>query len=362
MAEDGSSCIDRKQLLRSESLDHSGFKQADYYVWGSSVVRAEDGRYHMFASRWPRATGPNGWVVASEVVHATSTAAEGPFRFKKRLFGRSTGALRHRWDALSLHNPTVHYDARSRRYALFYIGTSAGDGGAGSVREPPARSEYERAWNTKRIGVATAASVLGPWERREAPILQPRSGSWDGAITSNPAAWIHRNGSVVLLYKSILLTYPQRSHASPKPAFHIGAATAPSLAGPYVRISDEPVLQWGGKPFAAEDPYLWWCGGKYHLLFKCMQFAKAYGLRMGELAYTSSPDLRMWEEPAPALNKTLTRISSSSGARRAQTVARLERPQALLSDAGQLTHVFCAVATASGRAKSIALRAVVGKG
>lgn len=30
-----------------------GFAQNDYWVWGSSVIRGEDGNYHMFVSRWP---------------------------------------------------------------------------------------------------------------------------------------------------------------------------------------------------------------------------------------------------------------------------------------------------------------------
>mmetsp|Transcript_19712 Transcript_19712/g.40205 ORF Transcript_19712/g.40205 Transcript_19712/m.40205 type:complete len:238 (+) Transcript_19712:3-716(+) len=233
---------------------------------------------------------------------------------------------------------------------------AAGEGGASSLRGPPARAEYERAWNTKRIGVATAASVLGPWQVQESPILQPRPGEWDAAITSNPAAWIHLNGSVVLLFKSIRAAYPERNHARPRPAFHLGAAFAPSLAVPFRRLSSEPVLQWGGAPFAAEDPYLWFCGGRYHLLFKCMQSFAPSGLRAGQLAYTSSPDLWRWSPPSPALNRTVTWVSPSGAALVAQTVQRLERPQVLLSGAGRPAHVFCAVAL-GGQAKSIALRA-----
>ena len=34
----------------------------DYFVWCGSVIRAEDGRYPMFASRWPKATKfPDGY-------------------------------------------------------------------------------------------------------------------------------------------------------------------------------------------------------------------------------------------------------------------------------------------------------------
>ena len=32
-----------------------GFAQEDHWVWGSSVVKGDDGKFHMFVSRWPKA-------------------------------------------------------------------------------------------------------------------------------------------------------------------------------------------------------------------------------------------------------------------------------------------------------------------
>ncbi len=32
-----------------------GFAMDGYWIWCGSVVRGEDERYHMFASRWPQA-------------------------------------------------------------------------------------------------------------------------------------------------------------------------------------------------------------------------------------------------------------------------------------------------------------------
>ena len=36
------------------SVKNGGFEMDDYWVWGASVIKGEDGKYHMFASRWPR--------------------------------------------------------------------------------------------------------------------------------------------------------------------------------------------------------------------------------------------------------------------------------------------------------------------
>ena len=75
----------------------------------------------------------------------------------------------------------------------------------------PTRAKYEEAWNTKRIGVAISDSPLGPFERMDEPILLPRTDQWDAAIISNPAACIHEDGSVLLVYKSAPVPYPERN-------------------------------------------------------------------------------------------------------------------------------------------------------
>ena len=46
------------------------FKMKEYIVWGGSVTKGDDGRYYMFASRWPKSVGMRNWVVNSEVVLA----------------------------------------------------------------------------------------------------------------------------------------------------------------------------------------------------------------------------------------------------------------------------------------------------
>ena len=42
------------------------FKSETYSIWGGSLVKGEDGKYHMFYSRWPKAPGWV-WVSHSEI-------------------------------------------------------------------------------------------------------------------------------------------------------------------------------------------------------------------------------------------------------------------------------------------------------
>ncbi len=36
------------------SVKNGGFEMENFWVWGASVIKGEDGKYHMFASRWPK--------------------------------------------------------------------------------------------------------------------------------------------------------------------------------------------------------------------------------------------------------------------------------------------------------------------
>ena len=55
----------------------------DYYVWDCSVIKADDGKYHMFSSRWKKELGFGwNWLFNSEIIHSVSDTPEGPYLFK----------------------------------------------------------------------------------------------------------------------------------------------------------------------------------------------------------------------------------------------------------------------------------------
>ncbi|RED87566.1 hypothetical protein [Cohnella phaseoli] len=61
-----------------------GFRMEGYWVWCGSVVKDEEGRFHMFASRWPTWLPMHpGWIVASEIVRAVADTPEGPYHFQE---------------------------------------------------------------------------------------------------------------------------------------------------------------------------------------------------------------------------------------------------------------------------------------
>jgi len=306
-----------------------GFRMEDYWVWCGSVVRAdnpgEDGRYHMFASRWPRSLAFSGhWVTNSEIVRASSDTAEGPYRFEEIAL-----PWRHRryFDGLATHNPSVEKFGGS--YYLFHIGITYDFDIPTPERQiyeskySEHRELYRQAWENKRIGLATSDSVLGPWKRADRPLLEPRPGHWDTLITSNPSAAIREDGFTVLIYKS------RRDWNSP---FQLGIATAPHPTGPYTRVSDEPIF-----PFDCEDPFLWWENGRYHVLMKDFKGELCGEADAGACAW--SEDGITWHLPSDPRAYSRT-IRWDDGT--ATTHGNFERPSLLIQD-GHPTHLFAAI-------------------
>jgi len=54
----------------------------NWYTWCPSVIRGDDGKYHMFHSRWARKTTFSGWLLLSEVAHAVAVRPEGPYSLR----------------------------------------------------------------------------------------------------------------------------------------------------------------------------------------------------------------------------------------------------------------------------------------
>ena len=176
------------------------FKTPGYYNWGSSIIKGEDGKYHLFYSRWKKEYSFYGWLTHSEIAHAVSKNPAGPWKYEETaLKGRREG----HWDAITAHNPKIKYF--EGKYYLYYIGTNLGE------KEYLEKDLIETAltgyshlnWKilrpNQRTGVAVANSLNGPWTRMDKPLLEP-----SGPITTltvNPAIDKGGDGKYYLIIK-----------------------------------------------------------------------------------------------------------------------------------------------------------------
>lgn len=317
-----------------------GFRMNDYWTWDGSVIQGEDGRWHMFASRWPKRYPMHpGWLFLSEVVRAVSDRIEGPYEFKEVVLPARDKFF---FDGRMTHNPSIRKVGDT--YLLFYIGTTYG----ADLPEDPALMPKETVhetdlwcreiWLRKRIGLATSKSVFGPWKRSDEPILLPRQGKWDCGITSNPSPWVLPDGSITMAFKSGYVT--RGTALSP---FRIGIARAKAWDQPFERVSERPVCEFKNPATIVEDPFLWHADGHFHLIMKDLS-GDVTGDK-GSGLYLHSEDAIDWELGDPPLAYTRELRWDDGGA---QTVGQFERPQILFDEAGRMTHLLGATALSEG--------------
>ncbi len=304
-----------------------GFAMEDRWVWCGSAVRGGDGRYHMFASRWPRELPFfSGYITHSEVVRAVADTAEGPYEFAETVLPARGEQY---WDGRITHNPTIH--RLGERYLLWYIGSTY----SGPTPQP---GDYQdgkhpitgECYSGIRIGVALADAPEGPWERLDRPILEPRPGKWDSSVVTNPAPCILPNGRILLFYRS-----------NTPDGLRIGVAAADDPKGPYERLSDDPVLRFEDGSFV-EDPYVWRTEAGFEMLAK--DWTGGITGEKGAGIHAVSEDALTWKISAEPKAYS-RRVRWDDGTETVQGC--LERPQLLIQD-GRPTHLFAATADGPG--------------
>ena len=287
-----------------------------YYVWCNSPVEGEDGKIHLFFSRWAATKKMGGWINGSEICHAVADSPESEFKFTEVILApRGPGF----WDATTCHNPLIK--KVDGKYCLFFMGNSNGK------------------TNTKRIGLATADSLNGPWTRPDQPLLQAgETGAWDDHCTTNPAFIKHPNGQYWLYYKSWNTSeYENSTDPVIRGNRKYGLAIADKLEGPYKKYQGNPVIDFsskgGNKQF--EDAFVWREKGKFKIIARDMGiFNHEDGLIMEsrdgikwsapQIAYFDAAHYHITQPPPPSYLKKY---------------GRFERPQ-LLFQKGKATYLF----------------------
>lgn len=307
---------DISSFCRSLSPAGRILETEDYYVWCVAPIYDKDGRVHVFYSRWPARYGMSGWISKCEIAHAVADRPEGPYTYLETVVAPRPGY----WDATSCHNPHIQYV--DGKYCLFYMGNSDGK------------------TRTKRIGMAVADSLGGPWTRMDQPLLEVASdGSWDDHCTTNPAFLKHPNGEYWLYYKSWNnVDYTQEQNGI-KGNRKYGLAIAKSLEGPYVRYEGNPIVDlsgYGGNR-QVEDAFVWLQDGKFRMLMRDMGF---FDHKVG--LYFESADGINWSKPQIGWFGAEHYLEEPPAPKHLKRYGRFERPQLLLKD-GVPTHMFNAM-------------------
>lgn len=285
----------------------------NYYVWCNSPIEGDDGKIHVFFSRWDSKKGMGGWINGSEIAHAVADKPEGPFEVIETVLTPRAGY----WDSTTCHNPLIK--KVDDKYCLFYMGNSNGK------------------TNTKRIGLAIADSLNGPWKRSGKPLLEAGSeGAWDDHCTTNPAFVKHPNGEYWLYYKSWNTKDYETGSGAIRGNRKYGLALAKNLEGPYTRYSNNPIIDFSGKGnnTQLEDAFVWRQKNKFYMIARDMGvFGHDKGIIM------ESKNGLQWSEPRIAFYPADKYIQQPPAPAHLKKYGRFERPQILFHN-GKPAYLF----------------------
>jgi len=255
--------------------------------WGGVPILI-DGTYHLYVAEMVNHCGLCEWQYNSRVVHATSSSLLGPYKFKDQSLG------------VWAHNPQITVDKTGSEpvYLLFHLGN-------GNMRTPKvcnnSATSSHLVMNHKstmketikqRDGIKaplaggmtlhTATNPAGPWTAQDTPEC------------NNPAPYVHKNGSILLVCSCWQC------------AWH--AYTAPSWKGPW-KDSPFTLVGDGGKGIW-EDPFIWLdTRGVYKMLSHAfLGGGTEYAIRVGGFAY--SFDGKTWtRSPNPPFDNKITQVN-----------------------------------------------------
>jgi hypothetical protein len=313
--ETGTTPLDFSKMIQPVP-EYSVLKHDDYWVWGASMVRSDDGICHLFYSRWHKNYKLNDWLFKSEIAYATSENPGGPYHFKKvALKGRGENF----WDKDMAHNP--HIKKFGNKYYLYFISHNVKDQGQEK------RMAYRSA---QRIGVAVAEDPAGPWEICDKPLIDLQEGKPAHGYAVNPSVCQKPDGSYLMIFKSL----PENWRESEKFISIQCIATSDTPVGPFT-IYEKPVLT----EFTAEDPFLWYQDERYYAILD-----DQYGDYLGERGMTlfESSNGYDWK---PSKNPLVSKLKIVWKNGSIMPLNHLERPQLWFDENGEPAMLFCAAAS-----------------
>ena len=205
----------------------------NWFFWDGKVLKAADGKYHLFCSRWPASVGFGGWF-NSTPMHATSSSLVGPYTFQNEVYPNYMGDKGHNTSAVALPDGS---------YAVV-------------------ASEIVPGW------IFAASSLDGPWTFKQGiswndPNGLCNSSTFECQETSNLTInvgpdnrfWAtSRHGQIM---DSDSITGPYKLETSSIYPTTKNNQTSPSEATPNL-----PGMTWEH----AEDPVIWFSGGYFHVI------------------------------------------------------------------------------------------------
>lgn len=159
-----------------EVSEENIFRDNEYFNWGSTIIKGDDGKYHLFYDQMPKKHGFYSWLTDGIVSRAVSDSPIGPWK-KVQVVLKARGA--GYWDQYTVHCSKAY--KFEGKYYLYYMSTNSGELELNHEQLDVIRKQRWKHDNLRgmmrlnqRIGIAVADNVEGPWRRFNSPLFEPQ--------------------------------------------------------------------------------------------------------------------------------------------------------------------------------------------
>ena len=250
--------------------------------WDGQILKGPDGKFHLFASRWPENKGHNGWW-ESFALRAESDHIMGPYTDKGMCWPDNQNGKGHNVTALGLPDG---------RYAVVTSETRPGD-------------------------VFVSKNITGPWEHLGQIQVATNEFSKLGRM-SNVSVTVRPDGDFMIVARSGAIWISKTGILGPY-----------TVQGPGI-YSTIPEMRSKG---TLEDPVVWHSGGLYHIVVNDWEPRKAWHI-------TSPNGITDWTYRGSAYDPTKPFLRYPDGT--VNHWDKIERPSVVLQN-GHVTHFTFAV-------------------
>jgi hypothetical protein len=350
----------------NQIMGPSLFQIPNYFVWGASVVKGDDNKYHMLFSLWE--SGIEGgsfvkdWVLQSKIGYAVSDYPDKDFVFQKIVLkGTRYHGDNVSWDAQMVHNP--HIKKFNGKYYLYYIGSrDPGEQPVGSSGEN--LDQRSRVQQSSCIGVLEFDSfenlLSGNFKRPKHPILEPRTRvKKDNILNGSPIGTKAKPDNIIVVNPSVeynpmtqkyMLFFKGNVYEPHWKGVH-GVALGDSPKGPFKPLDSFvfDVRMPDGSLASTEDPFVWYSRKIQKFMAVVKDFSGRITGHKKTLALLTSSDGIVWSLPkTPLFMERKLHLKDGSVVK----VDRLERPQLLLNDEGIPQYLYAASSLNNVNAKN----------
>jgi hypothetical protein len=290
----------------------------DYYYWDGQIIRAKDGKYHMFMSTFgPGTVGFQNWT-NSDAYHAISSQGVlGPYMRQDYVYTNNGSHKGHNVSAAELPDGSYAVVVSEIVPFTIYKSTSLDGPWTGCTA------------SIQTNGIKTSSSTTCP----------PGGACNDTHYDSNVSLVARTDGKFEIVQRHGFIAIADTlcgPYKMQKPTWTYPSANLPNVDSIYPKRTSipgvsNPTYGW------EEDPHIWYSAGTYHVIYSGSQDRVGYHLY-------SSDGLTNWKDNGYAWSpRDYQKIFCYEGSSTCSQWYKMERPGVVLEN-GHPTHITWAVA------------------